>query len=172
MPTGNLVDRRERAEATLRERWTRIGFDALYEAEQHYIAIYWLVGGVSNGGFHAYFFNSSGDLALLALQGLIAIHAPQSLRILERAMAVFPPGGYSTDREVRWRGLRMIAEDAEGEIAAFDEVSDLFQSCHEDIDGTALDRIAELYTTNGTWLEPHPIPPLSRSESAGEDLAR
>lgn len=99
----------------------------LTPAEQQSIALYGLVGELMNGGFHQYFYNSSGDLAPLAIEELKAVGATESLRILERAMATFPPGGYSVDRETRGKCLKAISDSVEAEIAAFDDVSDAFQ---------------------------------------------
>ncbi len=139
--------RRDRAEKTLNSRWERLGFDALLPPEQHYIALWWLSGEVSNGSFHQYFYNSAGDLAPLAIEGLKAVDATDSLRILERALALFPPGGYSTDRETRWKGLEAIPVDENGSADAFDELSSAILNNSEDFEGRTLDRLAELYST-------------------------
>src|SRR5207253_6180924 len=107
-----------------RDRWGQLGFDSLLAPEREYIALYWLVCEVMNGGFHQYFHNSSGDIAPFAIEGLKAVGATESLRILERALAIFPSGTYSTDRETRWKGLKAISDDVDKEVQAFDEVSD------------------------------------------------
>lgn len=143
---------RNRAEESLRERWEKLGIDALLPPEQRYIALYWLVGDVMNGGFHQYFSNSSGDLAPLALQGLKEVGASKTLNILEHAMAVFPPGAYSSNRERREEGLKAISTDIEVQIGAFDAVSNAFQAISdEDCHGMMLDRLATLYSSNGVW---------------------
>jgi hypothetical protein len=49
--------------------WKNWGSISLQPREQEAIALYWLFGDVMNGGFHQYFFNSSGDMAPLAVQG-------------------------------------------------------------------------------------------------------
>jgi hypothetical protein len=147
---------RDRAKKTLRHRWEQRGFDALLPQEQQYVALYWLVTEVMNGGFHQYFFNSAGDMAPLAIEGLKAVGACESLRILERALAIFPLGTYSTDRGSRWKGLRAISGNADAEIQAFDQVSDALQNYPEDFDGLALDRLAALYSTNGVWSAGEP----------------
>jgi hypothetical protein len=156
MPTPGLTPQQGRAEDTLNERWREIGFDALLPEEQQYIAIYWLIAETMNGGLHQYFYNSSGDLAPLAMKGLKAVGAIASLGILERALAIFPPGGYSTERENRWKGLKAISGDSHAEIAAFDEVSDALQDYPEDVDGLSLNRLAALYSSNGVWPEVAP----------------
>ena len=102
-----------------------------------------------NGGFHQYFHNSSGDLAPLAVQGLKAIGAENTVQILERALAIFPPGAYSTERELRWKGLDAISTDPAKAIAAFDKVPDALQDYPEDVEGLALDRLTVLYVSKG-----------------------
>ena len=101
--------------------------------------------------FHQYFDNSSGDLAPLAVEGLRLVGATEALHILTLALAVFPPGGYSTDRETRWQGLAAIPCDVNGGIKPFRELSDALMNTPEDIDGLALDWLAALYNTNGIW---------------------
>jgi hypothetical protein len=145
-------ERRDRAEKTVRARWEKLGFGELLPEEQRYIALFWLKCEIMNGGFHQYFTNDSGDLAPLALEGLNEIGAIESLRILEDALAVFPRGCYSTDREQREKNLMAISGgDIEAEIRAFDRVSDALQDYPEDFYGMALDRLAALYSSNGVW---------------------
>jgi hypothetical protein len=148
MATAERNPVRDRAEETLRHRWKLLGFDALLAPERQYIALYWLVGDVSNGGFDQYFTNSSGDLALLAVEGLKAVGAIESLLILERALAIFPPGMYSTDRETRQKRFSSISDDV-GVIAGLDELDRAFYKYPEDFQGLALDRLAALYSSDG-----------------------
>lgn len=143
---------RDCAEKTVRARWEKLGFGELLPEEQQYIALFWLKGEIMNGGFHQYITNNSGDLALLALQGLKEIGAIESLKILEEALAIFPPGCYSTDREQREKNLTAISGgEIEAEIRAFDRVSNALQDYPEDFYGMALDRLAALYSSNGVW---------------------
>lgn len=91
-------NRSQAAEALLNERWTSQGYERLTPAEQKFIALWWLNGDVMNGGFDQYFFNSSGDMALDALEGLRDIGAAEPERILREALAVFGRDGYPLDR--------------------------------------------------------------------------
>jgi hypothetical protein len=44
---------------------------------------------VLNGGFHQYFWNSSGDFALMTLEGLERLGAPKHAAVLQSAIATF-----------------------------------------------------------------------------------
>jgi hypothetical protein len=46
-------------------------------------------GEIDNGGFHQYFYNSSGEFAPDAVDGLLLIGAAEHAELLQRAMAVF-----------------------------------------------------------------------------------
>jgi hypothetical protein len=143
---------RDRAEKTLYHRWEKLGYDALLPAEQQYIALWWLVAEVMNGGFDQYFMNSSGDLAPVALEALKAVGATESLNILEQAMAIFGLGGYSIDREERWNKRRAIDPDGNAQIQTFDKLSRALEDSPEDFEGAALDRLAVIYSSNDLWF--------------------
>lgn len=64
------------------------GFEGLSEPEKRYFAVGVLEREVYNGGFHQYFFNSSGGYYDYALLGLQEINAPQSLGLLQNAKRV------------------------------------------------------------------------------------
>ena len=64
------------------------GFDGLSHPQELYFAIGCLEGDVYNGGFHQYFFNSSGSYYAYAEEGLIAIGASQTLELLQNAKHV------------------------------------------------------------------------------------
>jgi hypothetical protein len=52
---------------------------------------------VNNGGFHQFFFNSSGEYVRETLAALAAIGAPRTRDLLEQAAAVAFPSGYPSD---------------------------------------------------------------------------
>lgn len=56
---------------------------------------------MGNGGIEQYFYNSPGDTAPEALQGLRLIDAPKFARPLEQAMQLFPEGRVPRDRDAR-----------------------------------------------------------------------
>jgi hypothetical protein len=62
-------------------------------------------------------------------------------------------GGYSTEREVRWKALD--AFDAKGDHRRLDELSYDLLNKSEDYEGLTLDHLAELYVT--TLTEPKTV---------------
>lgn len=70
------------------------------QAERLYYAVRCLNGEVFNGGFHQYFFNSSGNDYQSALEGLLAMGATQSLKLLRDAKALmYGDADISTERD-------------------------------------------------------------------------
>jgi len=65
--------------------------DALSHAESLYLALGLLRGDVDNGGFHQYFYNSSGSYYSLAEECLILLGAFKTLEILHAAKEVLFP---------------------------------------------------------------------------------
>jgi hypothetical protein len=106
------------AAAVLRDRILELGdraFDQLAPPERHVFAVDVLSAEVSNGGLDQFFFNSSGDLALEARDGLAAIGPAPLLGVYECALAAFPDGKPSRDRETRMQqldGIRAAHPDA------------------------------------------------------------
>lgn len=88
------------------------GHDSLSESEHKFVAVFALEGEVNNGGFEQFFFNSSGNEAELALDGLRELGASKVAALLLRAMAVFPDGKPPTDILVRRRMMEKIESHA------------------------------------------------------------
>lgn len=65
-----------------------LGYNSLAAAEKKYFAVALLEGDVFNGGFHQYFFNSSGSYYKDACAGLEEMGALQTLNLLERAKQI------------------------------------------------------------------------------------
>ena len=76
--------------AALEQRWDQ-GWDHLDDADRQTIAPYWLEAEAVNGSLDAYFSNSSGDLAPIALAGLERLGLKGTHEALKSAMAVFGP---------------------------------------------------------------------------------
>jgi hypothetical protein len=93
------------AHVRLRQRWEALGFDALSQAEQEAVALYWLEGEVMNGGLHQYFYNSSGDMAELALAGLARLGATESLAHFRSAIDKLGAGEFIANRDARYARL-------------------------------------------------------------------
>lgn len=64
------------------------GFAALSDVEQLYHAITLFQGEVNNGGFHQFFFNSSGAHYEVIENALITFDEPQVLELLHRAKQI------------------------------------------------------------------------------------
>jgi hypothetical protein len=92
------------------ERLVQAEFEALTHNEQIYFAVNCLRGEVINGGFHQFFFNSSGLLYPLAEEGLRLLGARQTLPILEAAKrAIFRED--TVTRDAQARNLQLTLED-------------------------------------------------------------
>jgi hypothetical protein len=82
----------------------------------------------------------------------VGLGARVAQQILEQAMVELP-GGYSTEREVRWKAHK--AFDAKGDHRQFAELSHDLLNKSEDYEGLTLDHVAELYVT--TLTEPKTV---------------
>ena len=81
------------------------GFDSLSDAAKRYYALNLFQNEVNNGGFHQFFFNTSGSYHGLIENGLIDFNEPQTLELLRQAkQIVFPNIPVPVDAETR-RGL-------------------------------------------------------------------
>ena len=115
---------------------TDAGFDGLSEPERLYYVITRLRNEVNNGGFHQYFFNSSGSYYSHAEAGLLKLGATQTLALLHLAKEiVFPDEPVPTDTEIR--RAHMFSRDAnpdESELMRrLDELDQRFYHSPDDI---------------------------------------
>ena len=79
--------------------------------EKLYFTVCILEGEVYNGGFHQFFFNSSGDHFEVTLNGLETLKAYQCKEIaVEAARAVFGFSHVPKDRQERWDALKAFDE--------------------------------------------------------------
>jgi hypothetical protein len=67
---------------------------------------------VHNGGFHQFFFNSTGNYAEASVKALQQIGAPMKAKLLDLAIAQFPGGRCPEDRQKRWESMDAIDEKA------------------------------------------------------------
>ena len=78
------------------------GLATLSDAHRHYFAVSMLEGEVYNGGFHQFFWNSSGAFFAEATAGLQAMQAERSLDILKEAASIlFGTASPPVDRKDR-----------------------------------------------------------------------
>jgi hypothetical protein len=66
---------------------------------------------VDNGGFDQFFYNSSGDLAVEAMNASRSLHLDNVADLISRAMELLS-GGYSSDRTVRQAALKGTERNA------------------------------------------------------------
>jgi hypothetical protein len=86
-----------------------------------------LDGDVNNGGFHQYFFNSSGDHWQNVLQILIEGGDKDGERRFRDLLSIFPNSEPSADRGKRWKELEALERrDKVGMWAHFDKHTDDF----------------------------------------------
>lgn len=79
---------------------------------------WWTEAEVGNGGFHQYFWNSTGVVCALALEGFDAIGAPRLRACLGEALTRLGPGCDVLDRASRQRALAEIRPDAFSDLDA------------------------------------------------------
>jgi hypothetical protein len=77
------------------------GREALSVSERDVLLAMRLHGEVSSGGFHQFFFNSSGDQALEIHEALKRMEAVSILPLYEKALAAFPDSKPARDHLVR-----------------------------------------------------------------------
>jgi hypothetical protein len=108
-------------------RYSRAGEAGLTQPQLYYLALSWLDGEVSNGGFAQFYFNSSGELASYAVEAANAVGASQVARIVQEANALFGKSGPSRDRDRRMDQLSGIDE---GALSALDQ---RYYKCGENV---------------------------------------
>jgi len=90
-----------------------LGFTETPEHAAHLLAVHWCASEVCNGGFHQFFFNSTGVLAPEAAIGFRAIGMPRTAAVVTAAMESFG-APYPRDREERQDALAaLVAIDPE-----------------------------------------------------------
>ncbi|MFZ6743722.1 DMP19 family protein [Undibacterium sp. JH2W] len=125
----------------LESRWEQ-GFDLLMPAEQQAIALWWLEAETMNGTLNQFFWNSAGDMALLALTALQELDLPVTTKALQSALRFFGDD-YPVDRDARMRMLEII--ETEHGTDAFMPASRIIQDLPEDFVLAAVDRLEDLY---------------------------
>lgn len=86
---------------------------ALSDAEKVVLFVENLEREVNNGGFHQFFWNSSGDFANETLASLKLIGANKTAEIVSRAYSEWPNSTIPSDRQKRQNILEKIEDKAE-----------------------------------------------------------
>src|SRR5262245_20091887 len=87
------------------DRYGKLGYDKLSQPEKVFVCVWGLEGEVNNGGFDQYYFNSSGDHAIDAVESLEAIGAKHTAGLVRQANSLFGESGPSPDRFARQKQL-------------------------------------------------------------------
>jgi hypothetical protein len=105
--------------------------DKLTKCEKNIVYIEELEREINNGGFNQYFFNSSGDFAMEAINALKIIGSKIFLEILQEAVNKFPDKIVPKDRYERQELLKKIDKN----IELWEELDNRFYKYEEDIYG-------------------------------------
>jgi Domain of unknown function (DUF4375) len=100
-------------------------FVRIPERARNLLAAHWCVAEVSNGGFHQFFFNSTGVLAPEAAAALNAMGLPLLGRLVATAMAVLG-SDYPRDQDERQDRLDALCPDDEDSPAKFESMNEEF----------------------------------------------
>ncbi len=104
-------------------------FRAFPEPVRHLFAIHMCCCEVSNGGFHQFFFNSTGLWAPTATAGFRAIGLTGTVAILEEAMAMFG-ANYPMNTDECRRRLVELGIDWDDEPKYIDDLNTRFYAIH------------------------------------------
>ena len=138
----DLTDKQKEAWDKLGQRYEDIGFGELLEEEQHFVALEALAGDTLNGALDQYFLNSSGDLALVAIEALEKLGEKEASSTLQTVISELWPNGYPADRIARFDKI------AEAEDTSFlESESEVIVATHERFLTRCLDVLAELYAS-------------------------
>ena len=121
----NLSDAFEAACSRTRD----VAFGDLSEIDRILFSIWALEGDVNNGGFHQYYYNTSGDTAYYAPSALRAIGATIMAGIVEQANSLFGPSGPPVSRDQRQQELLVLRVSQE----TWDDFDRQFYAYPEDI---------------------------------------
>jgi uncharacterized protein DUF4375 len=98
------------------------GFDTLSDAEKLYYALTLFQNEVNNGGFHQFFFNSSGSYYELIENGLVRFNEPGTLELLHQAKhIVFPEIAVPVDTSTRRDLMPAPAADWMNKLSELDQ---------------------------------------------------
>ena len=117
------------------------GFDALSEAEKIFYSLTLFRNEVNNGGFHQFFFNSSGTYYELIEDSLVTFNEPELLNLLHQAkQLIFPDVKVSADMRVR-REQMQLADSRDDLMEKLDGVDQQFYA-HPDTLSSKLETFA------------------------------
>lgn len=122
-------------------------FSRVPEHAGYLFAVHWCTSEVCNGGFHQFFFNSTGILAPEAVAGFRTVGMPQTAAVIAEAMARLGDP-FPRDRFLRQNALDVLdpddMDDDDDWIDPFDDLDSRFYDLYETENGgwQAIDRYA------------------------------
>lgn len=119
----------ERLEPYL-EMYFSNGKGSLDEGIREVVGVWLLDSEVNNGGFDQFYWNSAGEFALEAIEGLETIGAHHKVSILVAANSEFPGGMPSENRAKRQKELDVIVNSGSSKLGSLDLE---YCGCKEDI---------------------------------------
>lgn len=87
--------------------------DLLNESQKTLLIVENLEREINNGGFHQFYWNSSGDYANETIDALIKIGANKTVKIVKKGNLEFKNGTVPKDRAERQNELKLVEEKAE-----------------------------------------------------------
>ncbi len=136
----DLTNTQKEAWDKLGQRYEEIGFGQLSKLEQHFVALEALAGDTLNGSLDQYFFNSSGDLALVAIEALDALGEQEVSSTLRAVITTLWPTGYPTDRSERYDKIAEVDDES-----LLTSESDVIVASHERFLARCLEVLADSY---------------------------
>lgn len=136
----DLTNAQQEAWDKLGRRYDEVGFGGLSKPEQHFVALEALAGDTLNGSLDQYFSNSSGDLALVAIEALDSLVEQEALSTLRSVIKTLWPAGYPTNRSERYEKISEVEDET-----FLDSESDVIVASHERFLARCLDVLADLY---------------------------
>lgn len=113
------------------ERLEKFKLDGLVDLDRFFVCAWVLDGEVNNGGFDQFYYSSSGDLALEAIEAFEAIGAHGRADIIRRANSVFPDGKPPKDMDER---IALLDSMPESKKELLSSLNDEYYKIEENMD--------------------------------------
>jgi len=111
-------------------RFWRVDYDQLATSERVFLLIWELESEVNNGGFHQYFYNSSGALAPNVVDALKTIGAEATADIAQRALNAANAITFWSDDADRQASVNQLSSGAR---AILEDLDQQYYACSEDL---------------------------------------
>jgi len=89
--------------------------------QRAFYVLHWTISEVSNGGFHQYFYNSTGYLAPEAITGAELLGASEYANVIRRATSIFPSEEALRDLDQRQEILEQATDNQIAFLSSLDD---------------------------------------------------